>query len=77
MPATHLKEKLIEKIRQTEDQALLEELSNLMEIQEPSAVYVLSETQKEAVKIARAQIANKEFYANEEADKAIEQWLSE
>lgn len=68
---------MIDKIRQTEDEALPEELSTLMEIQEPNAIYTLNEQQKEAVKEARAQIEKGEFHTDEEADKAMDQWLNE
>ena len=77
MSAMELKEKLIAKIRQTNDEGLLEELSSLIELQEAEGTYMLSESQKEAVAEARAQIRNGESYTNDEANKEIDQWLSE
>lgn len=70
-----LKTKLIDKIRQTDDEALLKELSNLMEMQEPEGVYMLDEKQKVAVTEARAQISSGEFLTEEEADKEITELL--
>ncbi len=77
MSAKELKEKLIAKIRQTDDKGLLEEISSLIELQEAEGIYLLSESQKQAVAQARAQIKNGESYTNDEANKEIDQWLNE
>jgi hypothetical protein len=45
-PTPSLKEKLIDKLREIEDPALLAELSNLFEIQEPETLYKVSPAQK-------------------------------
>lgn len=49
MSTTELKEQLINKIRQTEDAGLLEEISMLIEMQESDEVYELNAGQKEAI----------------------------
>lgn len=77
MSTTKLKEQLINKIRQTEDAGLLEEVSILIEMQETDEMYVLNAQQKEAVNNGRKEIENNEFYTNEQADKEIDEWLKE
>jgi len=76
MSTPGLKEKLIDKIRQTEDEGLLEEISNLMQLQEPDTIYALNTDQKKAVQEAKDQIKNNEFLSNEQADKDIDEWLN-
>jgi hypothetical protein len=75
MSTTSLKEKLIDKIRQTADEALLEEISNLIELQEPDSIYVLNSDQKKAIEEAKEQISKGDFISNEEADNHIDEWL--
>ena len=77
MSATELREKLIAKIRQTKDEALLEDISNLIELQETDQIYLLSNEQKKAVEEARKQIKNGACCTDEQANKEIDQWLSE
>lgn len=76
MSKTELKEKLIDKIRDTEDPGLLEEISHLLQLQEPDTVYAMNEDQKMLVKEARHQIKNGKYLTNDEADKDIDEWLS-
>ncbi|MDQ3682381.1 MAG: hypothetical protein M3352_04815 [Bacteroidota bacterium] len=77
MPGSDLKEKLINKIRQTEDEALLEEISQLIQLQEPETIYTLNNDQKRAVQEGKDQIKNNQFFSNEEADKNIDEWLNQ
>lgn len=77
MSIPEMKEKLIAKIKQTNDEALLEEISNLIELGEAEGIYTLNESRRLAVKEAREQIKDGDSLSNEEADKEIEQWLSE
>ena len=77
MPDDTLKEKLIDKIKQTEDSALLEEASALFELQEPETIYAINEEQAIAIKEAKEQIKNGKTFsnddANSEADKSIKE----
>ena len=77
MPAPSLKEKLIEKLRATEDPALLEELSNLLELQEPETIYKTTSAQKKTIEEARQQATQGPTLDNEQADKESDEWLSE
>ncbi|MBA2328342.1 MAG: hypothetical protein M3413_04710 [Bacteroidota bacterium] len=75
MTTPGLKEKLIDKIRKTEDEALLEEISVLIQLQEADVIYKLNSKQKEIVLEAKEQIKNNESLTNEQADEDIEEWL--
>ena len=76
MPAQSLKEKLISKLKEIDDPAILEEVSNLFELQEPETVYQVIPQQQKAIDKAREQIKNKETLSDNEADKEIDEWLS-
>lgn len=76
MPEKNLKEKLISKIKETNDPSILEEVSHLFELQEPDTVYQVTEKQKKAIEEAKEQIKNKETLTDKEADKDIDEWLS-
>ncbi len=53
MPTADLKDKLINKIKETDDISLLEEISNLLELQEPNTIYATNHEQKAAIKQAK------------------------
>lgn len=77
MPGPTLKEKLINKIKETDDPALLEELSHLLELQEPETPYELSNSQKKAIDEARQQVKNGDTLSNDQSDKETDEWLNE
>ncbi|MBL7741072.1 MAG: hypothetical protein JNK14_17755 [Chitinophagaceae bacterium] len=77
MPGTDLKEKLISKLKEINDPAILEEVSNLFELQEPETVYITSEEQRKAIEEAKEQIQNKQTLSDKQADKEADEWLSE
>jgi hypothetical protein len=54
MPSPSLKDKLIDKLREIEDPALLAEVSNLFELQEPETVYKTSSAQKKSIDEAKS-----------------------
>lgn len=76
MPVQSLKEKLISKLKEIDDRAILEEVSNLFELQEPETVYQVIPQQQKAIDKAREQIKNKETLSDNEADKEIDEWLN-
>ena len=76
MSNTKLKEKLINKIKETDDPSILEEVSNLFELQEPDTVYQVNDNQKKAIEEAKEQIKNKETLTDEQANKDIDEWLN-
>ena len=76
MQEKSLKEKLITKINETDDPFILEEVSNLFELQETDTVYQVNDKQKEAIEEAKEQVKNKETLTDEQVDKDIDEWLS-
>jgi G3E family GTPase len=76
MPDRQLKEILINKIKQIDDQALLEEVSVLFELQEPETIYNVNEEQRKAIQEAKEQIKNKQTLSNEEANREADEWLN-
>ena len=76
MPNTTLKDKLINKIKETDDPAILKEVSKLFELQEPDTIYQVNEEQKKAIEESKEQIKNNQTLTDEQADKDIDQWLN-
>ena len=72
-----LKDKLIDKLREIEDPALLAEVSNLFELQESEAVYKTSSAQKKSIDEAKQQAKDGRVVDNEQSDKESDEWLSE
>lgn len=56
MPDESLKDKLINKLKEINDPALLEEVSNLFELQEPEVAYHTNDKQKKSITEAKEQI---------------------
>lgn len=77
MPTPSLKDKLIDKLREIEDPALLAEVSNLFELQEAETVYKVSPAQKKAIEDAKQQANEGRVVDNETSDKESDEWLSE
>lgn len=76
MSALDIKEKLINKIRETNDPLLLEEVSALFELQEPESIYDVNDAQKKKIEEARDQIKNKQTLSDEQAEKDTDEWLN-
>lgn len=76
MNTNELKNKLIDQIKASTDNVLLEELYNYL-VQDNSTreVYQLSEKQNLAIEEARAQYKRGEFLTDEQSNKEIEEWL--
>ena len=77
MPEQSLREKLINKLREIDDPAILEEVANLFDLQEPETIYNLSDEQKKAIDEAKDQIKNKHTLDNDQANKEADEWLKE
>ena len=77
MSETGLKERLIDKIREIDDEDILAEAYRLLgmdpDLEEP---FQLNNVQKAAVEEARAQIRNGKYLTNDQADKEIDEWLN-
>lgn len=76
MSTTELRKLLIEKIKRTDDDKLLEEAYRLLEVDiEESDVYVLNDKQNEAINEARKQINEGKYLTDEESNREIDEWL--
>ena len=76
MTVVELKEKLIQKINTTNDEELLEELSWIIDVEEPNnEIHIMSEGEIEAVKEGLAQWDRGEWISNEEANRRSDEWL--
>lgn len=76
MSTSELKKRLIDKIKETDNNNLLEEAFRLLQLEsEDIEAYKLSEDQKNAVNEARQQIKNGQFLTDDEANKDIDEWL--
>ena len=71
-----LKDKFMNKIKEITDPAILEEVSNLFELQEPEAIYHTTIQQKKTIEEAKEQVKNNQTLTEEQADKDIDEWLS-
>ena len=69
-------DKLINKIKEIDDPAILEEVSNLFELQEPETIYHTNDQQKKAIEEAKEQIKNKQTLTDDQASKDIDEWLN-
>ena len=78
MSTLELQKQLISKIQITTDQDVLESVLRLLEFETSSdETYFLNENQKAAIVNARQQVANGQFYTDDEVDKHTEEWLKE
>lgn len=77
MPTPSLKDRLIDKLREIEDPALLAEVSNLFELQEPESIYKTTPAQKKAIEEATQQVKDGRVVDNGQSDKESDEWLSE
>ena len=77
MSTVELKERLIEKIKKTDNENILEEAYRLLDIEAADmGVYHFSEEEQKDVQASRNQINSGQFLTNEAANKEIDQWLS-
>jgi hypothetical protein len=78
MTVVEMKEKLIERINNLEDEKTLERLTWVIDIDDtPDGVYKLSDEEKAAVEDGRNQIRNGQWISHEDANKQIDEWLKE
>ncbi len=77
MSTVELRNQLIVKIQNTNDDYLLEEVYRLLEMEpENMEVYKLSNEQKTAIAEARQQIMDGQSLTDDQANKEIDQWLN-
>ncbi len=77
MSTVELKEKLIEKIKNTDNEMILVEAFRLLDIDTFDLdVYRFSKEERNEVNASRFQISNGQYLTNEVANEEIEQWLN-
>ena len=78
MSNTELKDRIITRVRESDDPELLKEVFKLMEIEyEDLEVYKLSNEQKAGINAAKEEVRNGNVISNEKSDKEIDEWLKE
>ncbi len=72
------RKKLIDEIKRSQNEELLDELYLFIQRENQlEEVYQLSDEQKNAISIAREQIARGKFYTNEDVENELSKWLEE
>ena len=72
-----IKEILINKIKETSDTSILEEVANIFELNEKETIYQLNDAQQEAITDARSQIKENQILSNEQVENKTNEWLKE
>ncbi|TAM95220.1 MAG: hypothetical protein EPN39_15700 [Chitinophagaceae bacterium] len=76
MTPIEIKQRLIDRIKETTDNSLLEELYRILSKEnDDSTIYMLSEQQKVAIRESRKDIENGRVITHEQANTEIEEWL--
>jgi predicted transcriptional regulator len=76
MLVAELQKKIIEKINETNDAALLEDIYNFIGIDEElGTFYHLSDAQITAIEESQQQIKDGNYFTNEEVNNEIDEWL--
>jgi hypothetical protein len=71
-----LKEKLIQRIKQIENEDLLKEIIDLIDFESNSKdVFQLSDAQKDAIEKGIQSIESEGSHSNEEAKRIVEEWF--
>ena len=77
MTTKELRNKVIGKINQIDDEEILNEVYRLLDNQfEDTDIYLLSEGHKMAIEEAEGQIERGEYLTNEQANNEIGKWLN-
>lgn len=69
--------KVIKNIQNTNDEFLLDFISEITELDSENLIYNTSNEQKLSINEGREQIYNGELYSNEKVEMEIDQWLQE
>ncbi len=77
MSIAELKEKVIKRIEQIDEDYLLEKLLNLIDVETSDEVYKIPDSHRESIQIGLAQIKAGQTYSNEEVVESVKQWAEE
>ncbi len=76
MSVAELQKKIIEKISETNDATLLEDIYNFIGInEEVGTFYELSDSQRAAIDQSQQQIKEGKCFSNDEVNTDIDEWL--
>ncbi|MBK8388336.1 MAG: hypothetical protein IPL23_03210 [Saprospiraceae bacterium] len=76
MVSVELKQKVLRKLEDVEDDYLLEEVLALLEFETTTEPFKLTKPQISAIEEARLQIKKGEVYSNAEVEAEFDQWLN-
>lgn len=77
MNSIELKNKIINRVRQVDDEEMLKEIYKLLDdCLEDTDIMMLSENHKNAIEVAKVQMEEGEYLTNEQANKEIGKWLN-
>ncbi len=74
MSTAELKEKILKRIEQIDEDYLLENLLNLIDFETSDEVFEIPDAHKESIEIGLAQIKAGQTYTNEEVMERVKQW---
>jgi hypothetical protein len=77
MSTAELKTDLINRIANTEEPGIIEELRKLLDFELDNETYKLNPQQQQRLSEAKAEYFSGNVISEEQADEAIDQWLSE
>jgi len=77
MTTVELKNILLHQIAEINDESLLNAIKTIIETNSGSNIYKTTSEQQNRIKEGREQIANGEFFTNDQVEKEIDKWLSE
>ena len=77
MTTVELKNILIHQIAEINDESLLNAIKTIIESSSELNIYKTTSEQQNRIKEGREQIANGEFFTNDQVEKEIDKWLSQ
>ncbi|MEO7765955.1 MAG: hypothetical protein ABIS01_00970 [Ferruginibacter sp.] len=75
MSVAELQKKLIEKINNTSDADLLQDICDFIGLDEEVGIYQLSDKQLALIEQSQQQIKEGAYFTDEEVNKEIDEWL--
>lgn len=76
MTVVELKHQIVNRIKETSNPGILQEVYRLLAI-ESDSVFMLSDAQLQSIQESKDQIKQGHFNTNEQADKEIDEWLNQ
>jgi hypothetical protein len=77
MTTKDLRERVIDKVSKVEDEALLNDIMNLIDDKADDRIYRLSDDHAAAIDTAINEIEKGDYLSNEQANKLIDEWLNQ